>query len=116
MQYSIDYDAPAGTAVTAALDGLVIAVKIDSKIGGLNRAFENHGNYIEILHRNNEVSEYEHLKFGSAKVKVGDKIKTNQIIAEVGNTGWSACPHLHFMVYPNQQKYKTRKIIFTEKK
>lgn len=112
MINAIDYDAPEGTPIYAALDGQVINVKDDSTIGGLDKKFEDQGNYIEILHANNEISEYEHLLPLSAKVKVGDQIKTGDPIAQVGNTGWSACPHLHFMVYPKGQEYKTLKIRF----
>jgi|SRR3989338_133933 len=112
MIHAIDYDAPEGTPIYAALDGRVIAVKDDSEVGGLDPSFEDQGNYIEILHMNDEVSEYEHLKFGSAKVRVGDNVKTGHIIAEVGSTGWSECPHLHFMVYPKGREYQTREIMF----
>jgi len=114
LKYSIDYDAPEGTPIFAAADGIVIAVKDDSNSSGSDKKFESLGNYIEILHDNNEISEYEHLKLGSAKVKIGDKVKTSDIIAEVGNTGWSACPHLHFMVFPKGQEYKTLKISFID--
>jgi len=107
---SIDYDAPEGTPVLAALDGKVIFVKNDSNIGGVEQKYEDDGNYIEILHDNDEISEYEHLLYHSAKVKVGDTVLTGQTIAEVGNTGWSECPHLHFMVYPKGQEYKTLEI------
>jgi len=107
---AIDYDAPEGTPVLATLDGVVVAVKDDSNIGGLDKKYEDDGNYIEILHANDEISEYEHLKQHSAKVKIGDRIKTGDIIAAVGNTGWSECAHLHFMVYPQGQEYKTKKI------
>ncbi|MFH1404653.1 MAG: M23 family metallopeptidase [Patescibacteria group bacterium] len=109
---SIDYDAPEKTPVFAALDGIVVFVKDDSSRGGTDQSFEDDGNYIEILHNNNEISEYEHLLCGSAKVQVGDKVKTSDIIALVGNTGWSECPHLHFMVYTKDQEYKTLKIRF----
>lgn len=112
MIHAVDYDAPEGTPIFAAHDGRVIAVKDDSAVGGLDQSFEEHGNYIEILHANDEVSEYEHLKCSSAKVHVGDNVKAGQQIAEVGNTGWSECPHLHFMVYPKDQEYKTREIVF----
>lgn len=107
---SIDYDAQEGTPVYSALDGVVISVKDNSNIGGIEQKFEDDGNYIEILHNNDEVSEYEHLRFQSAKVKIGDSVKAGQQIAEVGNTGWSECPHLHFMVYPKGQEYKTLEI------
>ncbi len=110
LVHSIDYDASEGTTVLAALDGEVIFVKDDSNIGGDDPAYENDGNYIEVLHENNEVSEYEHIKFQSVKVKVGDKVKVGQPIAEVGNTGWSECPHLHFMVYPKGEEYKTLEV------
>lgn len=110
--HAVDYDAPEGTEVYAAYDGKVIAVKDDSSIGGEDQKFEDDGNYIEILHENNEVSEYEHLRFKSAIVRVGDFVKVGMKIAEVGNTGWSECPHLHFMVYPKDQEYKTLEIVF----
>jgi murein DD-endopeptidase MepM/ murein hydrolase activator NlpD len=109
---SIDYDASKCTPILAALDGVIISVKDDSDKGGLDKKFEDDGNFIEILHVNDEISEYEHLRQHSAKVKVGDRVSAGQIIAEVGNTGWSECPHLHFMVYPKGKEYKTLKINF----
>lgn len=112
LKNSIDYDAPEGTPIFAALDGTVIDVKDDSNTGGLDPSYENDGNYIEIEHEHGEVSEYEHLKQGSACVKVGDRVLTGQKIGEVGNTGWSECPHLHFMVYPKGEEYKTMIIQF----
>ena len=111
---SIDYDAPEGTPIYVALDGVVISVKDDSDTGGEDKKYEDDGNYIEILHANDEISEYEHLKQHSAKVKIGDQVKTGDAIAEVGNTGWSECPHLHFMVYPKNLENKTLEIKFTD--
>lgn len=98
--HSIDYDAPEGTPIFAALDGIVVTVKDDSDIGGDDPKFEDDANYIEIVHEHGEISEYEHILKGSAKVQVGDMVAVGQTIAEVGNTGWSEYPHLHFMVYP----------------
>lgn len=112
LVHSIDYDAPEGTPVYAALDGVVISVKDDSNKGGLDKSFEDDGNYIEVLHNNDEVSEYEHLRQHSATVSVGDRVTAGDILGEVGNTGWSACPHLHFMVYPKDSPYKTMEIRF----
>lgn len=108
--HSIDYDAPEGTPVFAALDGVVVSVKQDSNVGGEDQKYEMDGNFIEILHSNDEISEYEHLRHASSKVRVGDAVKVGQQIAEVGNTGWSECPHLHFMVFPKGEEYKTLEI------
>lgn len=110
--HAIDYDALEGTPIFAALGGVVIDVKDDSKVGGLEQSFEKLGNYIEILHKNREVSEYEHLKYRSSSVHIGEQVTAGQKIAEVGNTGWSECPHLHFMVYPKDSPYKTLKVTF----
>lgn len=112
MIHVVDFDAPEGTDILAACDGIVHSLKDESSIGGDDPTFENDGNYIEILHENGEISEYEHLLFRSACVRVGDHVHRGDKIAEVGNTGWSQCPHLHFMVYPKGQENKTIEIVF----
>ncbi|MBA2494591.1 MAG: M23 family metallopeptidase [Acidobacteria bacterium] len=54
------------------------------------------GNYIVIDHGNGEFSLYGHIKQSSAKVKVGDSVKQNQVIAQIGASGSSKFPHLHY--------------------
>lgn len=41
---------------------------------------------------------YAHLQPGSFKVKLGERVKTGQVLAKLGNTGHSDAPHLHFQV------------------
>jgi hypothetical protein len=41
---------------------------------------------------------YAHLQRGSLKVKLGDRVKTGQVLGLLGNTGNSTAPHLHFHV------------------
>lgn len=41
---------------------------------------------------------YAHLKPGSLKVKRGDKVTAGQVLANLGNTGNTDAPHLHFHV------------------
>jgi hypothetical protein len=54
------------------------------------------GNYIVIDHGNGEFSHLGHLKPGSVKVAVGDKERAGQPIAQVGTSGSSLFPHLHY--------------------
>lgn len=82
----IDIAAPTGTDVLAPADGVV------SKISWHNGG----GNQLHIKHDNGYTTGYAHLS--SYAVKVGDKVKKGQKVAEVGNTGASTGPHLHLTV------------------
>ena len=56
------------------------------------------GNYVVIDHGNGEYSAYAHLKEGSITKKAGDRVKRGETIAQLGNTGHSTSPHLHFQL------------------
>lgn len=56
------------------------------------------GNYVVIQHAGGEYSDYAHLRQGSVKVKAGDKVTRGQVIAQVGHTGNTTEPHLHFQI------------------
>ena len=86
-----DYSALIGTTVHSTANGRVKK----SKYWG------TFGNYIEIDHGNGFVTAYGHLS--KLNVRKGDKVFRGQKIGEVGNTGRSTAPHLHYEV---QYKYK----------
>lgn len=54
------------------------------------------GNHVVIRHADGIYGVYAHLKPGSLKVAVGDKIEVGQQIAALGGSGNSTEPHLHF--------------------
>jgi murein DD-endopeptidase MepM/ murein hydrolase activator NlpD len=56
------------------------------------------GNYVIIRHGGGEHSHSAHLKQGSVKVRPGDTVKRGQVIAQLGHTGNSTGPHLHFQL------------------
>ena len=57
------------------------------------------GNLVDIDHGNGLISRYAHSS--KVLVKAGDIVKAGQKIAEVGTTGRSTGPHLHFEVLLN---------------
>ncbi len=98
---AIDFILPEGTKLFAVKAGVVVEIKVDSKEGGADPKYNNikYMNYITVQHSNGEFSQYIHLKYKGALVKVGDKIKQGQPIAISGNTGFSTTPHLHFHIF-----------------
>ena len=98
LRNAIDFIVPENTPVLAATDGIITFVKDDSTIGGPSPAYWNFSNFISIMHKNKEWSRYDHLRFNSSDVKEGQKVKQGQKIAEVGMTGYTYIPHLHFQI------------------
>lgn len=86
MHEGVDFPAPAGTAIFAAAAGVVINVERHAQ----------YGNLIEIRHGNEISTRYAHASV--VLVKTGAVVKRGQKIAEVGTTGRSTGPHLHFEV------------------
>jgi len=117
LKNAVDFVALENTAVLAAAAGIVTYVKDDSEIGGPSINFWNYSNFISIKHQNEEYTRYDHLAFGSSKVRVGDIVNAGQEIAKVGMTGFTYLPHLHFQVFiftgPNLlEDYQTLKVDF----
>lgn len=88
----IDFGAPSGTPIYAAEAGVVI----------VSRLWSGYGNCIIIDHGNGLWTLYAHIRNGGLLVDVGDEVTKGQQIAEVGNTGISTGPHLHFEVRKNE--------------
>jgi len=56
------------------------------------------GNFVVLDIGNDRYALYAHLKPGSLRVKVGDRVRRGQVIGHLGNTGNSEAPHLHFHI------------------
>lgn len=87
----IDFPAPRGTTVLSAGYGKVTFVGQKS----------GYGNVVEVTHAAGLVTRYAHLSAFIAKE--GQTVQTGTPIAEVGSTGRSTGPHLHFEVRRKEQ-------------
>jgi murein DD-endopeptidase MepM/ murein hydrolase activator NlpD len=86
LHTGLDYQADVGTPIFSAAGGLVVA----------QEEHPAYGHMIEIDHGNELITRYAHAS--KVFVKKGDLIKRGQKIAEVGTSGRSTGPHLHFEV------------------
>lgn len=85
----LDFANDFGSPILAAESGVVLAVNMHPQ----------YGNSLDIDHGNGLVTRYAHLS--RILVKKGDLVKRGQEIAEMGSTGRSTGPHLHFEVLKN---------------
>ncbi len=56
------------------------------------------GNYIFLKHKYNEYSLIAHIEKDSFRVQVGDFVKAGDVLAQIGNSGNTNGPHIHFQV------------------
>jgi len=85
----VDFSAKVGTPIKAAAGGVVVYSAYHS----------DYGNMVEIDHGNDLVSRYAHAS--KRIVSVGQLVLKGQKIAEIGSTGRSTGPHLHFEIRHN---------------
>jgi murein DD-endopeptidase MepM/ murein hydrolase activator NlpD len=87
FHYGIDYAAKEGTPVLAAAPGFVI----------FSGWTTGEGNMMMISHPGGYVTVYKHNK--SLLKSTGDAVRRGEVVAQVGSTGMSTAPHLHFEVW-----------------
>jgi murein DD-endopeptidase MepM/ murein hydrolase activator NlpD len=84
MHTGLDFRASIGDPVRATANGKVVTA---GWAGG-------YGRMVEIDHGNGLSTRYGHLS--QINVKVGEHVKIGQVVGEVGSTGRSTGPHLHY--------------------
>lgn len=91
--YGIDIANNIGTPIVAVADGVVIEAGYASGFGL----------WVRIQHDNGYISVYGHIN--SYSVTEGQRVEAGDVIAQMGNRGYSTGPHLHFEIWtPGGQK------------
>jgi murein DD-endopeptidase MepM/ murein hydrolase activator NlpD len=88
MHRGVDIAGPVGTPIVAAAPGVVARSGWNS--GG-------YGNLVDIRHADGSLTRYAHNS--RLLVREGQQVSQGQQIAEMGSTGYSTGPHLHFEVH-----------------
>ncbi len=93
MHLGIDIAAPIGTPILSVADGVVIEAGPASGFGL----------WVRVQHADGTITVYGHVN--DYVVSEGQRVKAGQMIAHMGNRGFSTGPHLHFEVWaPGGQK------------
>jgi murein DD-endopeptidase MepM/ murein hydrolase activator NlpD len=99
MHAGLDFAAPPGTPIYAAAGGVVLSAEYQAHFG--NTVTLDHGSGLSTL--------YAHAS--RMHVKPGDIVKKGQRIADVGTTGRSTGPHLHFEVHVNGRPQNPARVL-----
>ena len=86
LHMGLDFPADVGTPIAAAAGGVVVNAETHAAYGQM----------VDIDHGNGLVTRYAHAS--KLLVKSGDLVRRGQTVAQVGNSGRSTGPHLHFEV------------------
>ena len=89
LHSGMDFRAPTGTKVHATAPGVVTKA---GRNGG-------YGRMVEVDHGNGFSTRYAHMS--RIRVKVGQEIRTGDVVGDSGSTGRSTGPHLHYEVRRN---------------
>jgi murein DD-endopeptidase MepM/ murein hydrolase activator NlpD len=100
MHTGVDWGAPRGTPIMAAGSGTI-------EEAGLHGGY---GRYIRIRHSNGYKTAYGHMHKIASGIKKGMKVRQGQLIGQVGSTGMSTGPHLHYEVLVNNRHTNPMKI------
>jgi hypothetical protein len=103
--YGVDIGSVRSTAIRAAADGRVIRSTCHATRNGQPYSCDVDGSpevtgcgwYVEILHPGDVVTRYCHLE-AQPSVVAGEQVAAGQLLGQVGSSGDSSGPHLHFEV------------------
>lgn len=115
MQNAVDIVGRVGQRVLAARDGEVVFTENRSPDGACTDPTmrDRDDNQIVILHDDGTEAVYGHLKQGSVRVVLGQKVRAGEHIAAIGKSGWTPGSHLHFHVGGlRQDGYRTLPVVF----
>lgn len=96
----VDIRSPRGTNVYPVANGTVAEVEI-ARFG--------YGHKVLVEHESGLTTLYAHLD--AVSVKTGDKVTKETILGQVGMTGWTTGPHLHFEVHTPSGAINPRQVL-----
>lgn len=104
MHWGMDFSCPKGTDIYVTGNGTVKEVHSRNRRG--------YGKYVVIDHGFGYETLYAHMS--KINVRRGQKVKRGEVIGQVGNTGTSSAPHLHYEVIKDGKKINPINFFFND--
>jgi murein DD-endopeptidase MepM/ murein hydrolase activator NlpD len=101
MHAGLDFRGPVGSPIHAAAEGRV-------SFAGTRQGY---GKVVEVTHGNGLMTRYAHMS--ATKARVGQRVDAGDVIGQIGSTGRSTGPHLHFEVRINGRAVNPRPFLET---
>lgn len=91
----VDFTPGVGSMIQAIADGVV------TQVGEAHWGLGNHVIIDHVINGKHIQSLYAHMQDGTIRVTVGQTVKVGDAVGQVGSTGESTGPHLHFEIHVN---------------
>ena len=101
-----------GRPVLAPADGTVVRVAAGARDWPARVKGRDEGNFIIIEHAAHEYSELRHLRAGSVRVAVGQRVRRGEVVGACGNSGNAGTPHVHLGFLSSIDPITTRPVTF----
>lgn len=98
IEAGINVLAGASGKVLRLRDGETDTIKASEDLDKIREANKDCGNAVILDHGHGVFSQYCHLKSGSIVVKTGQRVNEGEVIGQIGHSGVTEFPHLHFQV------------------
>lgn len=96
----IDQSADPGDLIGASADGVVSIVSNEPAGYGL---------WVEVQHEGGYATRYAHMR--AFRTSVGEEVEMGDPLGEIGSTGFSTGPHLHFEILVDGEKVDPRRYL-----
>jgi len=102
-----------GRPVRAPADGTVVRVAASARDWPAYVKGRDEGNFVIVEHAPREFSELRHLRAGSVRVAVGQRVRRGDLVGACGNSGNAGTPHVHVALLSSIDPIRTRPAVFS---
>jgi murein DD-endopeptidase MepM/ murein hydrolase activator NlpD len=101
-----------GRPVLSPADGTVVRVAARARDWPAGTKGRDEGNYVILEHAPREYTELRHLRAGSVRVTLGQRVRRGEVLGACGNSGNAGTPHVHLGFLSSVAPITTRPVAF----